>query len=119
MTPLAIFASTRLVHLSAIDFAIIIFYFALVLTIGFVMLSEVFGLLSAGSKKIFQRPGRGSVHRSGVQAGAADIHFSRRYRDKMIEAHGPCLKLGGYSFTAGINAAFAGLERETRFRPCN
>jgi solute:Na+ symporter, SSS family len=35
MTPLAIFASTRLVHLSAIDFAIIIFYFALVLTIGF------------------------------------------------------------------------------------
>jgi solute:Na+ symporter, SSS family len=35
MTPLAIFASTRLVHLSAIDFAIIVFYFALVLTIGF------------------------------------------------------------------------------------
>jgi SSS family solute:Na+ symporter len=35
MTPLANFASTRLVHLSAIDFAIIIFYFALVLTIGF------------------------------------------------------------------------------------
>ena len=35
MTPLAIFVSTRLVHLSAIDFAIIIFYFALVLTIGF------------------------------------------------------------------------------------
>jgi solute:Na+ symporter, SSS family len=35
MLPLAMFASTRLVHLSAIDFAIIIFYFALVLTIGF------------------------------------------------------------------------------------
>ncbi len=35
MLPLAMFASTRLVHLTGIDFAIIIFYFALVLTIGF------------------------------------------------------------------------------------
>src|ERR1700726_302790 len=35
MVPLAMFASTRLVHLSPIDFAIIVFYFALVLTIGF------------------------------------------------------------------------------------
>jgi SSS family solute:Na+ symporter len=35
MLPLAMFASTRLVHLSPIDFAIIVFYFALVLTIGF------------------------------------------------------------------------------------
>jgi solute:Na+ symporter, SSS family len=36
MTPLvAMFAATRLVHLSAIDVAIIVFYFALVLTIGF------------------------------------------------------------------------------------
>ncbi len=35
MLPLAMFASTRLVHLSSIDFAIIVFYFALVLTIGF------------------------------------------------------------------------------------
>jgi SSS family solute:Na+ symporter len=36
MTPLvAMFAATRLVHLSAIDVAIIVFYFALVLAIGF------------------------------------------------------------------------------------
>jgi solute:Na+ symporter, SSS family len=35
MFPLAMLASTRLVHLTSIDFAIIIFYFALVLTIGF------------------------------------------------------------------------------------
>jgi SSS family solute:Na+ symporter len=35
MLPLAMFASTRLVHLSPIDFAISVFYFALVLTIGF------------------------------------------------------------------------------------
>jgi SSS family solute:Na+ symporter len=35
MFPLALLASTRLVHLTPIDFAIIIFYFALVLTIGF------------------------------------------------------------------------------------
>src|ERR1700736_4608259 len=35
MLPLAMFASTRLVPLSPIDFAIIVFYFALVLTIGF------------------------------------------------------------------------------------
>jgi solute:Na+ symporter, SSS family len=33
--PLAMLVSTRLVHLTAIDFAIIIFYFGLVLTIGF------------------------------------------------------------------------------------
>ena len=33
--PLAMFVSTRLVHLTGIDFAIIIFYFGLVLTIGF------------------------------------------------------------------------------------
>src|ERR1700726_2051121 len=35
MVPLAMFASTRLVHLSPIDLAIIVFYFALVLAIGF------------------------------------------------------------------------------------
>src|ERR1700726_4083502 len=35
MLPLAMFASTRLVRLSPIDFAIIVFYFALVLAIGF------------------------------------------------------------------------------------
>ena len=35
MPAVAMFATTRLVHLSAVDFAIIVFYFALVLTIGF------------------------------------------------------------------------------------
>jgi SSS family solute:Na+ symporter len=35
MLPLSMFVSTRLVHLSPVDFAIIVFYFALVLTIGF------------------------------------------------------------------------------------
>jgi solute:Na+ symporter, SSS family len=35
MPAVALFATTRLVHLSAVDFAIIVFYFALVLTIGF------------------------------------------------------------------------------------
>src|ERR1700675_131353 len=35
MPAVAMFATTRLVHLSPIDFAIIVFYFALVLTIGF------------------------------------------------------------------------------------
>ena len=35
MLPLSMFVSTRLVHLSPVDIAIIVFYFALVLTIGF------------------------------------------------------------------------------------
>jgi SSS family solute:Na+ symporter len=35
MPAVAMFATTRLVHLSAVDFAIIVFYFALVLAIGF------------------------------------------------------------------------------------
>ena len=35
MPIVAIYASSRLVHLSPIDFAIIVFYFALVLAIGF------------------------------------------------------------------------------------
>lgn len=35
MTPLAVFVTERLVHLSGVDLAIIVFYFALVLAIGF------------------------------------------------------------------------------------